>query len=185
MAAKKKKGGELIVFDTETTGLPLHPDADLDKQPHIIELGGSILSRSDGRLLRKVEWLIKPPIPVPPDSIRIHGLTDDALAGKPAWGSIFGEIEATFKSMERCIAHNSPFDEFLVNIEMRRLGLIFKWPPKRLCTIGLYRSEFGYDMKLVELFKFVTGEALSQKHRASSDVDALVDIVQKDRLWEL
>lgn len=183
--AKKPKAGEMIVWDTETTGLPLHPNADLEKQPHVIELGGSILSRADGRLLRKVNWLIKPPIPVPADGIKIHGLTDEILANKPSFAEIVEGIEEEFASKELCIAHNSPFDEFMIENEMCRLGRTFSWPPKRLCTIGLYRSEFGYDMKLTDLYKFITGEALAQKHRASSDVDALVEIVQREKLWQL
>ena len=57
--------------------------------------------------------------------------------------------------------------------------------PRSLCTIGLYRDRYGYDMKLVDLYRDICGKEFDQKHRALGDVEALVEIVQKEKLWRL
>lgn len=184
--SKKPKPRELLIWDTETTGLPKHPDAALEKQPHIIELGGTVLSCADGKELRKVHWLLKPGIPIPPDSSRVHGLTDADVANAPPFLDAWPEIRAEFEAIDACVAHNSPFDEFMVACELRRIGCKdFKWPENRLCTVGIYRADFGYDPKLLDLYKMVMGETVAQKHRADDDVALLTAIVLKEKLWQI
>lgn len=81
------------------------------------------------------------------------------------------------------LAHNEPFDRAIINYELKRINKEFAWPPT-FCTISLYREQWGRDMKLTELYASIMGKELDQKHRALSDVEALVEIVQKERLWE-
>lgn len=183
--ATKQTEKRLLVFDTETTGLPLHPAADLSGQPHIIEFGGTFLSCETGETLEKVHFLIKPPVAISAEITKITGIAQDDVAGALPFAKVMPQIVAAFHGSAGCLAHNSPFDEFMIMCELRRLGIqTFEWP-SRLCTISLYRADFGYDPKLTQLYERIIGAKLDQRHRASSDVDALVQIVQKERLWKL
>jgi DNA polymerase-3 subunit epsilon len=172
----------LLVIDTETTGLTLHPLAPLEQQPHIIEFGGIMLSRKSGKELHRNSWLIKPPIPIPPDSTKVHHITDadvkDALPFKERWPQIKDKLDHA----DIILAHNAPFDYAMLKIELQRLSILYKFPPV-VDTIGIYRALFGRDPKLTELYRLVVGAKLSQTHRAMEDVEALVAIVQKSKLW--
>jgi DNA polymerase III alpha subunit (gram-positive type) len=87
-----------------------------------------------------------------------------------------------FAKCKVLIAHNAPFDRDMLQLELRRIGVVLQTP--FICTIGLFREQFGYDMKLPQLYEHATGKRLSQIHRAGSDVDALVEIVQALELWK-
>ena len=180
---KEKK---FLIWDTETTGLPLHPDAPLDLQPHVIEFGGKYLSCKTGKVIGEIDFLIDPGIIITDEITKITGITNDAVKGKPRFIKLMPQIAKAFHESAGCLAHNSPFDEFMLTCEFRRCGMMtFEWPPVRLCSISLYRNDFGYDPKLTQLYERVLGRKLDQKHRAGSDVDALVEIVQKEEIWRM
>lgn len=173
----------LIVYDTETTGLVKHPDAPIRKQPRIIEFGATALSLKTGKVVDKLSVLINPGEVLTDEIEKITGIKSEDLAGKPtfeqAWSkSIFPFI----KKGTVMLAHNEPFDHALLDYELKRANKTFRWP-QTFCTIGLYKEQWGRDMKLVELYAHVMGRDLDQKHRAGSDVDALVEIVRKEKLW--
>lgn len=174
----------LLVIDTETTGLVLHTMAPIEKQPHIIEFGGLALSRKDGKETRRASWLIKPPIPIPADSTKVHRITDADVANEPPFAERWPLIRDFIDSCDMILAHNAPFDMMMLQVELKRLGIQHHFPPF-VDTIGLYRSEFGYDPKLTELYKTVTGQPLAQTHRAMEDVEALVTIAQRKKLWAI
>lgn len=176
---------DVLVFDTETTGLPLHPDAPLEKQPRIIEFGAALLSGKTGKLIKEINILINPGIDLDPVITKITGITDADLVDQPTFKEAWGHIRAAFKAAGSTFAHNSPFDEALVNYELARLGVTdFAWP-ERFCTIALYRPDYGYDMKLTQLYERVMGKPLAQTHRALDDVRALAAIIQRDKLWRI
>lgn len=105
-----------IVFDTETTGLSAR-DGD-----RIIELGAVEIEN----LLptgREFHRLIYPERKVSEDTIRITGITDDMLQGKPIFGdpSVYQEF-LDFIGDAPLVAHNAEFDRGFFNEEMRRIG---------------------------------------------------------------
>lgn len=178
---------DVLVWDTETTGLILHPDAALALQPHIVEFGCVRLSGKTGKIIDKTEILIDPGVPIPPEVTKIHGITDDDVKGKPSFAEVWPKIAAEFDVCKIAIAHNAPFDDAMLALEFRRLGTpkAAKSLCKSICTIGLYREEFGYDPKLTDIYERVTGKKFDQRHRAAGDVAALVEIVQAGKLWRL
>lgn len=96
-----------VFLDTETTGL----DHDRDE---VIELAMVPFDyeRDTGRIVkvdveRAYSGLRQPSIPIPPESARIHGLTDVDVVGK----SIAEEdIAAVVEDAQLIIAHNAAFD---------------------------------------------------------------------------
>lgn len=175
-----------IIFDTETTGLTLHPDADVALQPRMIEFGAVLLSLNDGSITEEASILINPGEPLTEEIIKITGITDDMLADTAHFRGALPQIERLFREAECAVAHNLPFDRAILRGELKRAALTeFPWPARELCTVGLYREEWGRNPRLTELYAAVMGRPLAQTHRALDDVQALVEIIQHERLWEM
>lgn len=176
----------VMVFDTETTGLPLHEGADLRKQPHIIEFGCALLSRKTGAVEERASILINPGELVSAFITKLTGITNEMLSDAGDFAAALPQLERLFSGVELVIAHNMPFDKFMMRCELMRANAVgFGWPPRELCTLGAFRHEWGRDVRLIELYERTMGRRLDQTHRAAGDVDALVEIVQERKLWKL
>lgn len=177
---------QALIFDAETTGLTLHPDADVRKQPKMIEFGGILLNLHDGSVDEEFQMLVNPGESLDADIIRITGLNDADLKGAPSFLAVLPQLRRPFAAASCVVAHNLPFDKAIIHGELARNGVTqFPWPPGELCTVGLYREQWGRNVKMLELYDAVIGKPLAQTHRALDDVRALVEIVQKDELWRL
>ena len=175
----------IIVFDTETTGLTLHPSAPDSKQPRMIEFGAVILDDT-GSVVEEFNQLIHPGELITEEITRITGIVNDDLKGAPSFAAVLPKIVAMFEKVDAVFAHNLPFDKAILTGELSRLEYVgFPWPRKEICTVGLYRDLWGRNPKLTELFKHVVGFPLEQTHRALDDAMALVAIIQKEGLWRL
>jgi DNA polymerase III epsilon subunit-like protein len=174
----------LIVYDTETTGLVKHPDAPQAKQPHLIEFGGIALSLKDGSVKATFKQLVNPGEYISPEITRITGITNEEVHGQPLFPQAWSAISSFMRKGTAFLAHNEPFDHAIIDYELARAGETFAWP-QTFCTISLYRGRWGRDMKLTELYASIMGKELDQKHRALSDVEALVEIVQAEKLWRV
>jgi DNA polymerase-3 subunit epsilon len=105
-----------IVFDTETTGL------EHDKDDRIVEVGCVELVNylPTGR---EFQIYINPGRPVSEATVRITGITNETLRGKPA----FSHPDVVDRLMEffgdsTIVAHNAEFDRNFLNAELARLG---------------------------------------------------------------
>jgi DNA polymerase III subunit epsilon len=175
-----------LIFDTETTGLTLHPSAPVEKQPRMIEFGGVLLSLESGEIEEEFSLLINPGAPLPPEIVKITGITDDDLRDAPTFSEILPQIVGIFLRCEVVVAHNLPFDRSILRGELARAKVTeFPWPPREACTMGMYRTEWGRDPRLVELYESVMGHPLAQTHRALDDVKAMVEVIQKEQLWRM
>ena len=123
---------------------------------------------------------------IEPIITKITGITNDDLAEAPTFKQQWHEIRPWFQVADVLIAHNLPFDAYLLATELNHCGELedFTWPAALLCTAQLYEPLWGYRPKLLELYERVLGEPLDQTHRALDDVQALVDIVLKEKLHE-
>lgn len=177
---------DVLVFDTETTGLPLHDRAPLDLQPQCIEFGAALLSGRDGSVLEEISLLINPGKPLPPEIVKITGITDADLVDAPPFEAVLPRIESLFRGAAMCVAHNLPFDKNILRFELARLQRAdFPWCARELCTVGAFVEQWGRRPKLTELYAATLGRPLAQQHRALSDVRALVEIVQALELWRI
>lgn len=186
MPLLKQKTLPMLFFDTETTGLTLHPDADPLRQPRVIEFGAMLLNPANGETLREVSWLVNPGEALTPEITKITGLTDADLKDAPRFAEVLPELRDLFAGCGSMWAHNLPFDRAIISGELRRLSVDgFAWPPAWFCTVGLYAPEWGRNPKLLELYERVLGKPLAQTHRALDDVRAMVEIARAEKLWEL
>jgi len=103
-----------IFLDTETTGLS--PESG----DRIIEIGCvELLNR---RLSgRNLHFYVNPQRPNSEDAVKVHGLTDEFLADKPAFGAVADEFLEYVAGAE-IIIHNAAFDVGFLDEELKRLG---------------------------------------------------------------
>lgn len=181
----------LLAFDTETTGLTLHPDADARKQPKVIEFGAMIVSLQSGQVLREISLLINPGEDITPEITKITGITNEQLATAPSFRDVVGQIREAFAQCVAMVAHNLPFDRDIIRYEVDRWSLASRaaddwpWPAGAFCTMNLYTPLWGRPPRLIEIYQAVMGKEYPQTHRALDDVRAMVEVIQKDKLWEV
>lgn len=176
----------ILVFDWETTGLTLHPDAPLQKQPKAIEFGGALLDPATGEITEEASIMIDPGEPLSPEIVKITGITDADLRGAPSFEKALPQLRRIFSEATCAVSHNLPFDRAVLRHELARLQVTdFPWPARELCTVGLYKEQWGRNPKLTEIYEHIMGVPLAQTHRALDDVRALIEIIRKEQLWQL
>lgn len=109
------------VFDTETTGL------DPSAGDEIIQLGAARIV--NGRLLRGevFDCLVDPRRPVAPEALRIHGITNEMLAGSPTIEHVLPDFH-TFCEDTVLVGHNAAFDMRFLQMKEGRTGVTFRQP---------------------------------------------------------
>jgi DNA polymerase III subunit epsilon len=159
-----------IVLDTETTGI------DPKKGHRLIEIGCIEIDDllPTGRTFHRY---VNPERLIEPDAIRVHGITDAMVAGKP----LFTEIARDFMEFvgdSRMIAHNAAFDRGFVNMELERLNLVPWQATQWLDTLELARNRFpGMPNSLDALCKrFNISLAERDKHGALLDARLLAAV---------
>jgi len=150
-----------VAFDTETTGLwaPVN---------RVVEIGAvKFRLGTDGA--ECFQTLINPERPMPEEVIRVHGITDDMVAGAPAVAQVLPGFVEFCGQESVLIAHNAPFDISFLGWELKRSDMKFG-ANRILDTVDIYRRLFpglpGYSLlSLARFFKLGT----AQEHRALGD----------------
>ncbi len=109
------------VFDTETTGLqPSQGD-------EIIQIGAVRIL--NGRILRQeiFDQLIDPCIPLKPEGIPIHGITDEMVRGQPDINVVLPAFHE-FCTDTVLVAHNAAFDMRFLQLKEDSTGIKFHQP---------------------------------------------------------
>lgn len=170
-----------VVFDTETTGLLLHPSASLDLQPRVIEIGGVIIE-ADGTEVAAFSQLVNPSRRLEAIITKITGLTDEDLADAPKADAVLPDFQAFLDKAQIVFAHNLPFDLTIMNLEALRACRKLDWPIHRFCTVAEHEPIWGRRAKLTELYEWSTGKKLAQTHRAVDDCRALAEVIVKEKI---
>jgi len=106
-------GTRLVALDTETTGMSPEEGAAL------VEVASVVIE--NGEIATTWSSLVRPGRPIPPDAVRVHGITDAMVADAPDPVAIAGRLRATCGDLP-LVFHNAPFDlPFLADL-MRRSG---------------------------------------------------------------
>lgn len=174
----------MIVFDTETTGLPLTESAPLESQPKIIEIACIKLDH-DLKELDRYETLVNPEIPIPANATAVNNITNEDVKDKPPFAGIYNDLCNFFLGENTIYAHNCPFDMNMLNFELRRLGYQYKfpYPTEQMCTVELSRpllqsEDAPRSLRLIDLYHHAFQEKHDKAHRAMNDVEALVRYIK-------
>ena len=107
-----------VVLDTETTGM--NKDGLIYVGHRIIEIG--CVEVIDRRLTgRHYHVYIQPDMPIDPEAMAVHGITDEFLYDKPRFADIADEFINFIKGADLVI-HNAPFDVGFMDQEFRFLN---------------------------------------------------------------
>ncbi len=159
------------VFDTETTGLnPSEGD-------EIIQIGAvRIVNR---RLLRHeaYEQLIDPQRSLPAQSVRIHGISADMLAGQPPIGRVLPIFRA-FVADTVLVAHNAAFDMRFLELKESATGVRFDRPV--LDTFLLSAALFpNQETHRLEAIAERLGVSVMGRHTAVGDAIVTAEVFLK------
>jgi len=180
---------KLLIFDTETTGLPKSREPAIrgpDNWPHLVSIAWVIVEND--KILKTDYHIIKPEWNIPEDSIKIHGITNEKAR---ADGEPLAEVLKKFFAEEHdvLVAHNIEFDyNVLVNAALWDVRMNYPVFKRRFCTMTSMTNVMklpaangrGFKPpKLVELYAYTTQKQAQphQLHNSLYDTQLLAEIV--------
>ncbi len=183
---------KLIVFDTETTGLPktkAPATKGPNNWPHLVSLAWIVVE--DDRIVKEVYRVIHPSNwVIPPESTAIHGITHEQ-ACREGVSLRDALLEFTTESADCWIAHNMQFDaNVIAHACLWDTGMPFAGFPKRFCTMESSRQMCalpfpaggtGYKPpRLHELYRHVMKRdpEPNRLHNSLYDAQCVVTILQ-------
>lgn len=117
----------ILVFDTETTGLPKSKflsKNNLKMWPHIVQFSYVLYDSEENKVIKMNDSIIKLPenIEISKDSTEIHGITNEIsnLKGRDIT-VVLKEFFADFNNSEQVVAHNLNFDLNMIKVELFRI----------------------------------------------------------------
>lgn len=183
-------GPVFLVFDTETTGLPLWKDpSDDPRQPHIVDIACTLFDGT-GLEIDRFDAIVNPGVPIPDEVAAIHGITTEVCREHGCEPS--HALEQFLALVDRAtllVGHNVSFDIRMVRILAARVtGEKWDAPHPSFCTmrrtinlckILKQQPRRHNDWKwpsLIEATKHFFGEDHPGAHRARADCDAAARI---------
>ena len=172
-----------LIFDTETTGLPLNynaPSTDISNWPRVVQLAWAQFSEN-AEIIDSHNYIIKPEnFIIPLDSTRIHGISHEhAMREGVPLRTILPRFSSAVSGSQLAIAHNFSFDQRILEAEAIRHKTIIPFNEKKsLCTMKASTNfckipnTRGYKWpKLSELHEVLFNEPFNA-HNAEKDVEA-------------
>lgn len=176
-----------IVFDTETTGLPINynaPLSDLDNWPRMVQIAWQIYDRM-GSMIEEKMFIVRPEgYTIPKQASDVHGITTErALAEGHDLEEVLNQFRAGMLKADFLVAHNISFDEKIVGAEFIRKKISAL--PKKLervdtmtssiefCKLPNKKNPSKYKFpNLTELHNILFKEGFDGAHDALADVSA-------------
>jgi DNA polymerase-3 subunit epsilon len=159
------------VFDTETTGL------DIRAGDEMVALGAVRIV--NGRLLESecFDQLVKPDGKLNPESIRIHGIQPEMLAGQPDIHQVL-DLFHRFAEGTVLVAHNAAFDMRLLQLQENRTGIRFENPvlDTMLLSAVVHPAQDQHDL---ESIAERLGIVIMGRHTALGDAIGTAEIYLK------
>jgi DNA polymerase III subunit epsilon len=171
------------VFDTETTGLDT-------KNDEIISIGALRIVNNKILYNEKFEQLINPYIPIPYESEKIHGITDETLKDKPNIKEVL-PLFYQFAHDTVLVAHNGAFDMKMFDMKQKYTGINFNnllLDTMILASI-VYPVHEKHNMKILA---DIAGVNIIGRHTAMGDAIAtaqiflkLIPLLEKKKIFTL
>lgn len=176
----------IIIFDTETTGLPERydiPYTETEKWPRLVQLAWQVYDLM-GLFVKKANYIIKPiDFTIPEEVSKIHGITTEiALKKGIEIKNVLLEFNNDLEKAKILVAHNIEFDLNIIKAEYLRNNI-----PDKLFNITFFCTkensvEFcalpgGTNRKykwpnLSQLYNKLFNTNFENAHNASYDVEA-------------
>ena len=161
----------LVAFDLETTGLD-------GEKARIIEF---CFIELDAQLNEMSRWTetVHPGMPIPAETVKVHGITDEMVQGRPAFASFAPRIQALVQDAV-LVAHNHKFDLEILSRELSRAGQP-GLKPNHPCIDTQRIESFVNSHSLSETYKRYAGREFEGAHRSQADTAACVEVLRRQR----
>ncbi len=155
-----------VVVDVETTG-------GKGENHRVTEIGA--VKVRNGEIVDRFQTLLNPQRTIPPNIVRLTGITPAMVEDAPYFMDIADDFEA-FMEDAIFVAHNVEFDYGFISREFARLGRGFRHA--KLCTCSsmrkLYPGHRSYSLaSLCQQYDI----SLQQHHRALCDAEAAAELL--------
>ena len=186
----------MIIFDTETTGLPSIDTTPLIQQPYIIEFGA--IKIEDGLvgthrtcfgqsiITDALHFRCRVPVKLSDKIQKITHLSDAILVKEDPFYIHFEKIIRFFENEKNIVAHHLAFDKQMIEIECQRNNVQLNWPQNLWCSSEEFLFKFGYRISLKDLFFTLLKKKTSHKlHSAMGDVYTLAQVLCESELIKI
>jgi len=157
----------LLVVDVEGNGT---------NPPDLVEAAALPIDHGRPDKTTARAWLTRPQRPVTAFATRVHGLTNQDLADKPAWAEIADDVQESLGTSWIC-AHNAHIDHRVLAAHLpgwEPTGVLDTLRLARATLPGL--SSYSLDA-LIKAVQPDLREAPAQRHRATYDAYATAQIL--------
>jgi DNA polymerase-3 subunit epsilon/CBS domain-containing protein len=157
-----------VALDTETTSLDVH-------HARILEIGAIAILKGRLVLERHFTSLVNPQAAIPPESVAIHGITDDAVKSAGSFAQVYKRYRA-FAGPHVVLGYALGYDLAILRREHERAGLAWK-APRSLCVRNLAQvlKPDLPDLSLETLAAWL-GVAVVERHRALPDARLAAEV---------
>jgi DNA polymerase-3 subunit epsilon len=157
----------IAFIDLETTGVNLSTD-------RIVEIAiVKILPDGTRQVKRK---LINPEMPIPQQSIDIHGITDEMVKDAPTFKQAGNELKQFIENCDLGGYNSNRFDIPMLMEEFLRAGMTLDLTTKKMVDV----QHIFYTMEprtLTAAYKYYCEKDLEGAHSAEHDVNATIDVL--------
>ena len=158
----------LVVFDIESTGTTPRKD-------RIIELA-AVKLMPDGTEISKC-WLMNPGVKIPPETTKIHGITDEIVKDCPTFKDRAREIFAFFEDCDLSGFNADRFDIPCLEEEFARVGKNFAPSSRRHVDVQrIYHRMEPRDLSAA--VRFYLGRDHTGAHGAEADAMATLEVLK-------
>lgn len=170
---------EIIVFDTETTGVRVFQDRIVTAMMGVLD--------AEGGVVEKHEWLLDPGVPIPAIATSVHGITtaEAQRSGVQARTGIEQIVTTLSGLLSRglpLVAYNAPFDLTLLRAEAARHDI--HWPnlPEAVIdplVLDKQVDRYRKGKRQLEVVASHYGVVMDAAHEADADAIAAGRVLQE------
>ena len=157
----------LVFFDLETTGVNISLD-------RIVEIG--ILKIFPNGNKESISWLVNPTIPIPIETTKIHGITDDKVKKEPTFKQLSNKILEVINNCDLAGFNSNKFDIPILAEEFLRVGIDFNMDKRKAIDVQNIFHKLE-QRTLVAAYKFYCNKDLKNAHSAKADTNATYEVL--------
>jgi DNA polymerase-3 subunit epsilon len=158
----------LVFFDLETTGVRVDTD-------RIVEIA-LVKINIDGARSEKYS-LINPQIPIPVETSRIHGITDERVKNAPTFKSYAPELFAFLEGCDLAGYNLISFDLPLLQKEFERVEMNLSSDGRSVIDpFVIFKNKERRNLSAA--YQFYCGKEMKDAHTAMADITATVAVLE-------
>lgn len=158
----------IAIIDLETTGTSVDGD-------RIVEIG-ILKVMPDGAFLRFTQRL-KPGIKIPKEATRVHGITNDDVAGKPTFKAVARRIKKFIHRCDMAGFNLKSFDLPILEAEFKRAGMSFSYGELHVIDVKeIYHVHETRTLK--DAVRFYCDSMHDEAHSALEDARATWQVLE-------